>query len=666
MTLQARIDRLKTKTAQVGCLLNPMSGQVRKRQAAIRQILAAMPSTLVYEASDAASFKMAITELLHADTDLLVIVAGDGTTHAILGHLFTLLAPEKWPVLMIIPGGTTNMTPLDLGMRGKPERILMRLRDYLLQPATPDLVQRPALRIEQRGMAPIYGMFFATGLIARGVKFSRSPVKQIGITGGFFTFLIMLRSLAGMITGRIIGIDRSNDEWAPVAMSMTLASGKSHQGTYLFALVSALDCLLLNIRPYWGREPEPLHVTWVGQQHKRLWRSLWPLISGNGEVLQEKDGYHSHNTHDLTVLIDDEYIVDGELYRSVNSQHPLRITATNPVTFFVLKDTAATMTYSIPAPAKQLPVRLISEVAWENNKETSPDLVPIVDALKTRFGESLDAVMLYGSCLHSGVSLEEGIADLYVIVDSYYKAYPERYLANLNAWLAPNVFYLELPHQGRTLRAKYAVISTSDFEHGAQFWFHPYIWARFAQPSRLLYCRDDAVRERLYEAQGHAVVKFLKSGVPMLEAGIRDVEEIWTRCLMLTYAAELRAERETRAHHLAQANLSAFTRLTDVASPMLDELLEKQQNGKYRCLTTPDMQKQALWHWRLRRWQGRVLSILRLAKATFTFNNSVEYAVWKIERHTGVHVEATPTLRRYPILWGLKVAWQLLRRDVLR
>ena len=314
----------------------------------------------------------------------------------------------------------------------------------------------------------------------------------------------------------------------------------------------------------------------------------------------------------------------------------------------------------------QLPAELIDEVAAESKKAVSADFVPLVDALIMRFGESLDAVILYGSCLHSAVSLEEGIVDLYVVVDSYHKAYPERYLATLNAWLAPNVFYLEVPHQEKTLRAKYAVISTADFAHGAQFWFHSYIWARFAQPSRLLYARDDAVRQRIYAALAHSVITFLKSGVPALEADTLDVEEIWTRCLILTYAAELRAENQSRARHLAQANRDAFTRLTAAASPLLTEILEKQGNGQYRCLTRPVSQRQALWRWRLRRWQGRVLSILRLAKATLTFSNSVDYAAWKIERHTGVRVEVTPMLRRHPILWGLKVARQLLRRGVLR
>jgi hypothetical protein len=235
---------------------------------------------------------------------------------------------------MIIPGGTTNMTALDIGIQDKPERALQHLRHYLSKPAAPRLVQRSVLCIEQTGMNPIYGMFFAVGLVARGVKFSRSPVKQLGITGGIFTCMIMFRSLIGMLAGMALGHRQS--EWAPVKMTMTEEDGRIHQGTYVFALVSALDCLLLNIRPYWGQEPAPLHVTLVDHQRKRLWRSLWPLLSGGGQVLQEKDGYYSHNTHSLTLQMDDEYIVDGELYRSAHSHEPLRITATGPVTFLVL------------------------------------------------------------------------------------------------------------------------------------------------------------------------------------------------------------------------------------------------------------------------------------------------------------------------------------------
>lgn len=332
MTAAAKIERVKTGCARIGLLLNPNSGQVKKRTEAILQVAAAIPNGLIRQASDAAGFIQAADQLIQDGIDMLVIVAGDGTSHAVLSHLFTTLPESDWPVLMIVPGGTTNMTPLDLGMRGKPEKILQRLTHYLtsVDQCEPELVQRPVLCIEQHGEKTIYGMFFAVGLVARGVKFSRSSVKQIGITGGIFTFLIMMRSLAGMLLGR------NQSEWAPVTLTITRENGETMHGTYLFALVSALDCLLLNLRPYWGTEPAPLHITWVDQQRKKLLCAMWPLLSGRGQALKAQDGYHSHNATTLTFKLDDEYIVDGELYRSAGVEQPLNIRATRPVSFMVI------------------------------------------------------------------------------------------------------------------------------------------------------------------------------------------------------------------------------------------------------------------------------------------------------------------------------------------
>ncbi len=314
---------------------------------------------------------------------------------------------------------------------------------------------------------------------------------------------------------------------------------------------------------------------------------------------------------------------------------------------------------------QSLPDELISTVASQCAGSVAEDFAILSDALVSRFGTSLDAVILYGSCLHTG-SLDEGIADLYAVVDNYRDAYSERHLAILNAWLPPNVFYLEVAQGEKILRAKYAVISTADFKKGAENWFHPYIWARFAQPSRLLYAKNDAKRQNIHEAIAYAVIKFIKCSVQSTGIGEANAEEIWTSGLTLTYAAELRAEQKTRARHLAQSNLDAYTQLTHTAAPVLDDVLKALPDGRYECHPTLVDHRYSPWLWRLRRWQGRVLSILRLAKATLTFRDCLDYAAWKIERHTGVHVEITPRLRRHPILWGFKTMWQLLRRGVLR
>lgn len=327
------------------------------------------------------------------------------------------------------------------------------------------------------------------------------------------------------------------------------------------------------------------------------------------------------------------------------------------------------MTDHAPLFDQHIPNDLVTGIASLSSRAVSADFLVLVEALKLRFGSSLEAVLLYGSCLRSHEP-GDGVVDFYAIVNSYSKAYPERYLGYLNAWLAPNVFYLEVStqknKQEKKFRAKYAVVSMADFEQGTWRWFHPYLWARFAQPSRLLYVRDEVIRERIYNALAHAVVTFLKSSLPTLNSSVANVEAIWANGLTQTYAAELRPERATRAQQLAQINLDDYTQLTEHAAPALEGMLEMLPDGRYRCLIDAANRRRALWRWRLRRWQGTVLSVLRLTKAAFTFSDSISYAAWKIERHTGVRVEVTPMLRRHPVLWGFKVSWQLLRRGVIR
>jgi hypothetical protein len=205
-----------------------------------------------------------------------------------------------------------------------------------------------------------------------------------------------------------------------------------------------------------------------------------------------------------------------------------------------------------------------------------------------------------------------------------------------------------------------------DFEEGTRTWFHPYLWARFAQPSRLLYARDETIRRRIHSSLAHSVLKFLESTLPVLGPRAVDAESIWTNGLTQTYAAELRPEREGRARQLVLLNLDEYTLLTRNAASGLGKLLEALPGDNYQCLANAAEQRRASWRWRLRRWQGKVLTVLRLAKAAFTFNDSINYAAWKIERHTGVRVEVTPMLQRHPVLWGVKVSWKLLRRGVMR
>ena len=310
------------------------------------------------------------------------------------------------------------------------------------------------------------------------------------------------------------------------------------------------------------------------------------------------------------------------------------------------------------------PPQLLAEIAAQSGRASPEGTELLAAELQARFGDSLLAIILYGSCLRMQ-QLTEGVVDLYVIVNRYRDAYPGRSLRYLNAWLPPNVFYMETAAAGTTIRAKYAVISAYDLQRGCTRWFHSYIWSRFAQPARLVYARDTAVRERVIDDFAHALLAFLETTLPVLGEVACDTRMIWENGLGLTYAAELRPERHTRARDITQQNLADFTALTGVAVPALTGLLQRMPDGDYRGMTPPGLRRRALLKWRLRRWQGLFLSVLRLIKAACTFRDGVDYAAWKIERHTGVRITVTPLLRRHPVLFGFSVLWRLIKRDVM-
>lgn len=312
-----------------------------------------------------------------------------------------------------------------------------------------------------------------------------------------------------------------------------------------------------------------------------------------------------------------------------------------------------------------IPSYLVDEVASQSSRIVPSDFSAFVEELKNRFGVSLDAVILYGSCLRSR-NPADGVVDLYAIVDDYRHAYSSASLRRFNAWLPPNVFYMEVKHNGMMLRTKYAVISMADFERGIFNRFHSYLWARFAQPVRIIFARDENHREHLHYLLAAAVARFLGEGIATLGACEVDAETIWTRSLSLSYAAELRPEKENRARQLTHLNLGDFTRLTTCVAASMFGMLELMPHSNYRCRVSPWEQRRALRRWWLRRWQGRVLSVLRLSKAVFTFKNCLDYAAWKIQRHTGISIPVTPELQRHPLLRGSRLLWQLLRRGVLR
>jgi hypothetical protein len=263
------------------------------------------------------------------------------------------------------------------------------------------------------------------------------------------------------------------------------------------------------------------------------------------------------------------------------------------------------------------------------------------------------AVLFYGSCLRvPEADFSDNLLDFYVIVDDYRAAYDKRWLAVANRLLPPNAFYRETTWQGQTIRSKYVVISLSDFERGcAPETRNVSIWARFAQPARIVWARDGATTDRVLAACSNAVRTMFRNAWP-LEAGSSDAATIWTRAFRETYAAELRPETEGRARHIFDADRARYEQLT----PLLVETLRQPYQTR----------EEAVAVWRRRRRLGKTLNLARIIKGTFTFDGGLDYALWKIRRHSGVTVPVTEWQRRHPLLAAPSLAWRLYRMGAFR
>ncbi len=260
-----------------------------------------------------------------------------------------------------------------------------------------------------------------------------------------------------------------------------------------------------------------------------------------------------------------------------------------------------------------------------------PAISQVAEKLALRHDVTL-AVLAYGSALR-GSSPDETLIDFYVLVEK-----PQQISANavsrfFGRMVPPNVYYGAWLVDGLNVRAKYAVMTASRFAAAQSAGTsNPYFWARFVQPCRLVWARNEAASAAVIAALATAA----RTACGHAKALAPD--HPWQVLFENTYRTELRPENASRAAHIVEADRAYFD--------MLERLLADVK-------PTPSS-------WVAKRLLGRMLSVARLAKAAFTFQGGADYAAWKIERHSGVKIEVTEWQRRHPLLAGILMLPRLL------
>ena len=266
------------------------------------------------------------------------------------------------------------------------------------------------------------------------------------------------------------------------------------------------------------------------------------------------------------------------------------------------------------------------------------------------------AVVLYGSCLF-GHGAADSEPDFFVIVESLRRYHGGLALAALSSVLPPATFHVRA---GETF-GKACVLSVSQLvretSRRAADLHH---LGRFSKRVGLVWARDDAARALVREAQRTALETLAPRVLTLLPTRF-SVDEFITALLGLSYRGEPRVVEPGKIDRLFAVDpggYRAVARALLAAQPGVT--LDGDQVAQPPALPWA----RAELRWLIARSRRR--AILRIPRNLLTFDGWLDYAVRKIERHTGRRFPLSDRERRHPLLLGWPRLWQLRREGVLR
>jgi len=318
----------------VGIISNPHSGRNRRQLHRIERIVADHSGVNHCLTRSPEEIPAALAALADRQVGVLAINGGDGTVGQVLTCLLEDSPFERLPLIVLLPGGTTNMNVGDVGLRGRLDKAVSRLCRWADgERSGCRLLRRPILRVEPgNGRPSACGMFFGAGAIIQGIEYCHANIHSRGLGNEIGPGLAMARTLWG--------IARRDPRFVkPVSVSIAFDDGPGlPPEDILLLLVSSLERLFLGMRPYWGTGDGPLHTSIIRHDAGRFLRTLPSLLRGRpGRRATEAAGYRSHNVDRVHLMMDGVFTLDGEMYQASRAAGPVTISSAGDVTFVQLQ-----------------------------------------------------------------------------------------------------------------------------------------------------------------------------------------------------------------------------------------------------------------------------------------------------------------------------------------
>lgn len=314
---------------------NATSGNNRKWQTRIEARLSAYPQVRHHVTHAPQEAEALLPQLAAERPDVVVINGGDGTIAAVLGLILDHWPEGALPLIIVLPGGTANMTAGDIGTAPSHKRALRRFFRWLDRgaPLQGDIRERHIMRVEGAADGHVrHGMFLGTGAVMQATQFAHAKVHSRGLGGEISLGMILIRAVWGLIRQdprfyqpTHVRMELTGDARPPVSRD---------EAPMLILVASTLERLFLGIRPFWAKAGGPIGLTAIRGGALRFARAFQSVLRGspNRHVTPE-NGYESFRAARIALNFDGELNLDGELFATAGADTPLVITAEGPIRF---------------------------------------------------------------------------------------------------------------------------------------------------------------------------------------------------------------------------------------------------------------------------------------------------------------------------------------------
>lgn len=266
---------------------------------------------------------------------VLCINAGDGTLDAVIAAMRSLQYFKHEPIIVPLPGGTTNMTHRSLGFKKHPEKLLIKVLSRLKEiDDEKALVQekKPLKLVLEDAPYPLYGFFLATGAIPRAIAMTRKNYHSKGFKNRLSEIFTITQLIFRLL------LSNTNEDQVLKASNLQYSFDNWTWNWFdsIYCYVTTLDSLLAGIKP---RPPEEgFVISGLNNPYKFLLFSLPRIWRGKSDGNSLGGVFSTQIYEDLRMKVDSAWTIDGEIFAPDEGKSftELLVQADKPIRFLKL------------------------------------------------------------------------------------------------------------------------------------------------------------------------------------------------------------------------------------------------------------------------------------------------------------------------------------------